>query len=163
MNIIERITSVFSERVVFLDCGSVISSGEYMRHPYDWSYRGGIVSAIANYRPKRVYVVSNEDSIILGCIGEEDAKDRYEKIMSTIYETTGAHVGYMFCKSPCEDNILRLPNTGMVEYLAHEHLESVFNPSKIMFVYSSKEARECAERLGCKSMGVGDFIEKYAK
>lgn len=164
MGIIERIIYFFSERVLFCTIGAVtrICSGEkHPQHPYDWIFRHGVIEAITAYKPKRIYIIANEDDIPMRYVYEEDVERKYNAVKSVLHACTHAYVDYMYCKSKDPSSPLRMPNTGIIEFFSREHVGEEFNPSKILLVGDCKEARQCAERVGCGYMSVLDFIETY--
>lgn len=161
MGIIERIVLFFSERVLFCTIGSVTrtcSGGRVQEHPHDWVFRHGIIEAITSYRPKRIYVVANEDNIK---VTEDDIKRKYEAVKSVLSACTRAYVDYMYCKSndPCSP--LKMPNTGMIEFFSREHVGEEFEITGILLVGDTDEAKECANRIGCEYMSVIEFIDRY--
>lgn len=162
MEFIEKIKRYFSKRVIFLTIGAVtrVLSGEKrMRNSHDWAFRYGIISAIHRYMPKRVYIISNED--VLSPFDERDLVNKYEAVTGVLRACTKAKVDYMFNRSRDKENPLRMPNTGMVDYFSHQHIGEEFDKREILFVGDSKEAKECAARIGCRYLGYWDFIEEY--
>lgn len=163
MGIIERIILFFSERVLFCTIGAVTRtcSGDMVQqHAHDWVFRHGIIEAITAYRPKRIYVVSNEDNFTPR-LTEDDIKRKYDAVKSVLNACTRAYVDYMYCKSKDDCSPLRMPNTGIVEFFSREHVGEEFDTSRILLVGDNEEARVCAERLHCKYMSVLEFIEEY--
>lgn len=149
--------NIFSERVLFITMRSVtrtISGDRKQRHPHDWAFRSGILEAIARYKPKRVYIIDNEDDLTFG---EEEITRRYDVVKKAVLSFT-KYADYMFCLSLDENNPLRLPNTGMIEFFSREHFDNGFDVREILFV---GEDEECATRLGCRFMKPHDFIQRY--
>lgn len=163
MKILDRISNCLSRNVVFITLESIVktkSGDEYPRHPYDWTYRDGVIHALLCYVAKRVYILSNQDGIELGYIDETCAGEIAKSVAETVRIHTRAKVEYMYCRTMNTLNPMRMPDTGMVDYFAN--VDSI-RYEEALFVGTDDVARECANRCGCAYLDVNDFVEKYRK
>lgn len=163
MGIIDKIIRCMSERVLFITLEAIVvtkSGHDYPLHAHDWEYRQGIIDAIRNYSPKKVFIISNQDGIQLGYTKDWDVNRKAELTCRMLREFTQM-VDYIYCLSLDPLNPMRMPNTGMIDYFKHRHVGESFDETKIFMVGHDDITRTCARNVGCEYIDVNDFVETY--
>lgn len=137
----------------------------------DWKFKPGIKEAILAYKPKYIFIVTNQGGIEKGFVKEEEFIQKIRYICNEI-RSWGFIVDYLFCPSNDPNDKYRKPNTGMIEYFRHAFdLGYDFHPLEALMIgdasglpgqFSDTDKR-CAENAGIKYMDVEDFITKYTK
>ena len=163
-------------KILFADLdGTLIEtkSGEtFPKDKYDWRLRKNITSAIREYRPTHLFIVSNQGGIEKGFISQEDFAQKMQEIVrdlriSTLVET----VNFTYCASNDKENINRKPNIGMIERTITEFFgkdcQWYKRCSLMIGDASGKEGqfsdsdKKCAENAGIEYLDVEEFIDKY--
>lgn len=133
----------------------------------DWQMRWNVIYAIDEYRPKYIFIITNQKGIGRGEIKREDFQKKIREICNLIRDNVdGAMVEARICTSIHDDNPYRKPNTGMIDAIRKKH--PFRNWQALMIGDASGKAgdfsdsdRKTAENAGIRYIDVEEFVEHY--
>jgi len=163
------------ERVLFADLdGTIIitkSGKTFPENCYDWQFKETIISAIQEYNPTHLHIVSNQGGIEKGFVDEKEFFNKITAICGQLRKyLPNTRVTFAYCivnDANCER---RKPNSGMIDdYCIDAYNGTDCSKRNCLMIgdASGKEGqfsdsdKKCAENAGVKYMDVDDFVEKY--
>lgn len=81
-------------------------------------FKDGIKEAIVAYKPKYIFIVTNQGGIEKGFVKEEEFIRKMDLICCEM-RSWGFIVDYMYCPTNDVNDKYRKPNTGMIDYFRH--------------------------------------------
>lgn len=172
MKLIELLKRFWYRNTVLL-CdldGTIIETKSGKTFPIDnddWKFKAYIKEAIQEYKPKYIFIISNQGGIEKGLVDEKGFIAKLKKIMSEM-ETWGDFiVRGVYCKSNDKNDEFRKPNIGMVDFFRHDYVGGLdfCNYEALMIGDASgKEGQfsnsdlQCAKNAGIRYVDVDDFI-----
>lgn len=163
------------ERVLFADLdGTIIvtKTGKTFPENYnDWKFKKYIISAIQEYNPTHLHIVSNQGGIEKGFVD----KDAFFWKMNNIQEQLAralpkTRVTYDYCTSNDPNDDRRKPNCGMIDFYCTDAYNNTDCSKRNCLMIGDASGKEgqfsnsdkiCAENACIKYIDVDDFIEKY--
>ena len=172
--IIRFFQHLFRRRVLLCDLDGtliVTRSGEtFPVNEFDWEFKAGIKEAIQNYRPKYIFIVTNQGGIEKGYVNELLFRRKLSYIKIAISTWGDFVIECAYCKSNDPNCHNRKPNIGMIDYFRHGYdMGWDFSNSQALMIgdasglpgqFSDTDA-QCAKNAGIRYMDVDDFITKY--
>ena len=99
----------------------VTASGKtFPENADDWMFKDGIKEAIIAYKPKCIFIVTNQGGIEKGFVDEKDFIRKMNLICDEM-RSWGFIVDYEYCSTNDVNDKYRKPNTGMIDYFRHAY------------------------------------------
>lgn len=172
-----------TKKVLFADLDDTLirtASGEtFAKDVTDFVIRKDVLDKIRVAMPNlsMVCIVSNQKGIAKGYFSEHDFNAKIRAVCGFIegylnenVNDTMIDVYSYYCASPNDDDMMRKPNTGMLDRFFHEHLyyaAPILRDKANMLMIGDASGKEgqwgdsdkvCAERFGVDYLDVDDFI-----
>lgn len=160
------------KKVLFIDLDGTlietISGSTFPKDTHDWKFKEGIITAIANYCPDVVHIVTNQGGIQKGFVDELEFVKKLQDIQLQFIAQTCICITYDYCIYNEPFCVNRKPNPGMI----NNFFDSVINHIKVrdcLMVgdasgkpgdFSSSD-KNCALNAHVSYMDVEDFIKQY--
>ena len=134
---------------------------------YDWKFKPYIKEAIQEYKPKYIFIISNQGGIEKGLVNRADFQMKLWEIMSQMQRWGDFIVRGVFCETNDKSDPMRKPNVGMVDFFRHAYAEGLdFDDREALMIgdASGKEGQfsnsdlQCAKNAGIRYVDVDDFI-----
>lgn len=133
----------------------------------DWKFKKYIKEAIQEYKPKYIFIISNQGGIEKGLVDRIGFNVKLNKIMDEMRTWGNFIVRGVYCESNDKNNEFRKPNIGMVDFFRHAYAEGLdFDNRDALMIgdASGKEGQfsnsdlQCAKNAGIRYADVDDFI-----
>lgn len=141
------------------------SGKKFAEGPEDWQFKSGIITALQDYNPTSIHIVSNQGGIP-EYVSEEDFKKKLDKVCRTLRMALGIKVTAAYCTS-LMDQKFRKPNTGMYDSfvrnrrISEQDILMVGDASGKPGDFSDSD-KMFAENAGIPYQDVNDFISCYS-
>lgn len=125
----------------------------------DWQFKDGIKEAIQNYKPRYIFIVTNQGGIEKGYVDETKFGLKLKTIMENIRTWGDFVVEGTYCSSNDKRSWFRKPNVGMVDYFRNDWTQRYnFNNEDALMIGDMETDQECAKNAGIKYLDVEEFI-----
>ncbi len=163
------------ERVLFADLdGTIIvtkSGKTFPEDAFDWQFKKYVISAIQEYNPTHLHIVSNQGGISKGFVSHIDWLGKMTMVINELHEyLPKTRITYDYCVSNDPNDPCRKPNCGMIDDYCIDAISGTDCSKRNCIMIGDASGKEgqfsnsdkkCAENAHIKYMDVDDFIQQY--
>ena len=172
MAMFKKLRQFFNQKVLLCDLDGtliVTKSGKtFPENENDWMFKEHIRSAIQEYNPRYIFIISNQGGIEKGYVDEKKFVTKLHYIMAEIRTWGDFIVDAVYCTSNNPNDLFRKPNVGMVDYFRYDFVDGydfcnkgalmIGDASGLSGQFSDSDL-QCAKNAGIRYCDVDRFIE----